>query len=169
MDLTQFTPYLTALVMLLGILVGTLISPRIQQRVSTEHNRKDLIFQRKLKYFENILETIEKNKKIYYNMMHKIEESKKNSQIDKIVEELKRERRKFLIMASPLYFNTKVFSEKIVHFVKIEKDIFNKMSLFKEADKEAKERIIEQLKNNLKKLDKNGAEILYEMRKELVR
>jgi len=169
MDLTNFTPYLTAIVMLLGIIVGTIISPRIQHRMGVEHNRKDLIFQRKLKYFENTLETIEKNKKMYYNLIHKIEDSKKNSEINKVIEELKKERKKFFIMASPLYLNPKVFSEKIIHFVRIEKDIFNKIAQIKEASKEEKEEIIEHLKNNLKNLNKKGEEILYEMKKELIR
>ncbi len=164
----DFTPYLTAAIMLLGILVGTLISPKIQHRMGTESNRRDLIFQRKLKYFENILETIEKNKKMYYNFINRIEDSKKNS-IDRIMGELKKERKGFFIMASPLYFSTKIFSEKIVHFVKIEKDIFNKISLLKKIDKEKKEEVIEQLKSNLKKLNEKEEEILYEMKKELAR
>jgi len=165
----DFTPYLTAMVMLLGLLVGTLISPRIQQKVGMEHSRKDLIFQRKLKYFESIIETIEANKKMYSNLIHRIEISKKNSQVNQVIEELKKSRKKFFISASSLYFNTQILSEKIIRFVKIEKDIFNKLHLFKEADKEAKERIIEQLKNNLKNLNKRGLEILHEMRKELSR
>ena len=165
----DFTPYLTAGIMLLGILVGTLISPRIQHRVGMEHNRKDLMFQKKLKYFESVVETIEKNKKMYYNLIFKIENSKTKSQMNKILEDLKRERKKFFIMASPLYFNTKIFSEKIIHFVRIEKDIFNDISRLKEAEKEMKEEIIGQLKDNLKRLNKKGEEILYEMKKELAR
>ncbi len=165
----DFTPYLTAVIMLLGILVGTLISPRIQHRMGTEYSRKDLIFKKKLEYFESVIQTIEKNKRIYHNLICKIEDSRTNSQIDKCIEELKKDRKKFFVMASPLYFNTKTVSEKIVHFVRIEKDIFNKMSQLKEADKEEKERIIEQLKGNLENLNKKGAEILYEMKKELSR
>lgn len=165
----DFTPYLTAAIMLLGILVGTLISPRIQHQMGTEYSRKDLIFKKKLEYFENVIQTIEKNKKMYHNLTCKIENSKTNSQIDKCVEELKKERKKFSVMASPLYFNTKIISEKIIYFVRIEKDIFNKMSQLKEGDKDEKERIIEQLKGNLKNLNKKGAEILYEMKKEIAR
>jgi gas vesicle protein len=137
--------------------------------IGREYNRKDLIFQRKLKYFEGVIETIEKNKKMYYNLISKAELSKKKSHINDIIEELKKERKKFFIMASPLYLNTKIFSEKIVHFVRIEKDIFNKISQLKETNKEGKEQIIEQLKNNLKNLNKKSEEILYEMKKKLVR
>ena len=89
----DFTPYLTAAIMLLGILVGTLISPRIQHRVGMQHSRKDVIFQRKLKYFESIAETIEKNKKLYNSLIFKIEDSKTKKQIEEILEELKKERK----------------------------------------------------------------------------
>jgi len=164
----DFTPYLTAGIMLLGILVGTLISPRIQNRIGIEYNRKGLIFQKKLEYFEDIIKTIEKNKKLYSNLIHKIESEKKIN-IDKILEDLKKERKKFSVMASPLYFNTKSISEKIVHFVKIEKDIFNKISQLKETGEDEKDETIEQLKNNLKRLSKKGEEILYEIKKELSR
>ena len=165
----DFTPYLTAGIMLLGILVGTLISPKIQHRISREYNRRDLIFQRKLKYFEYILEIIEKNKKLYHDLIFKIENSKTKLQINKIIEELKRERKRFSVMASPLYFNPKNLSEKIVYLVKIEKDIFNEMSRLNGTDKEIKEEVIEHLRDNLKKLNKKGEEILYEMKKELAR
>jgi len=165
----DFTPYLTAGIMLLGILIGTLISPRIQHRMGIKHDRKNLIFQRKLKYFEEIVETIEKNKKMYSNLIFKIENSKTKSQTENIIEELKENRKKFFVMASPLYFNTKSFSEKIIYFVKIEKDIFNEISQFKEANKGTKEEIVENLKDNLKKLNKKGEEILYETKKELAR
>ena len=103
----DFTPYLTAGIMLLGILVGTIISPRIQHKMGIEYSRKGLIFQKKLEYFEDIIKTIEKNKKLYSNLIHKIE-SEKKLKVDKIIEELKEGRKKFLVMASPLYFNTRI-------------------------------------------------------------
>lgn len=166
----DITPYLTAVVMLLGILVGTLISPRIQHRVGVEYNRKDLIFQRKLKYFESIIEAIEVNKKMYYNLIRRLEEAKTNSEINKVMEELKKNRKKFFTSASSLYFNTKILSEKIIRFVRIEKDIFNRIPQLKDKkSKEEKENIIEQLKSNLKNLNKRGEEIVYEMKKELAR
>ena len=167
----DFTPYLTAAIMLLGILVGTLISPRIQHRVGMQHSRKDVIFQRKLKYFESIAETIEKNKKLYSNLIFKIEDSKTKARIEEILEELKKERKKFFVMASPLYFNTKNFSEKIIRFVRIEKNIFNGINRLKEKDvnKKIKEKTIEHLREDIKRLNKRGEEILYEMKKELVK
>ena len=165
----DFTPYLTAGIMLLGILVGTLISPKIQHRMGTEYNRKNLIFQKKLEYFEYIMRVVEENKKMYHNLIHKIEDSKTKSQMGRIPEELKENRKKFLITSSSLYFNTKIFSEKIINFVRIEKEIFDEISRLNRPDKEIKEEIIENLKDNLKRLNKKGEEILYEMKKELAR
>lgn len=163
------TAYLTAMIMVLGIIVGSLISPRIQQKVGKEYNRKDLIFKKKLEYFEGIIETIEKNKRVYHNIILRLESPKTNAQVGKSIEELKKERKKFFVMASQLYFDTKVFSEKIVQFVKIEKEIFNKISRLKKANKKEKNEIIEGLKNDLGNLNKKGFEILYEMKKELAR
>ncbi len=163
----DLTPYLTALVMFVGILVGTLISPRIQQRMGIEHGRKDLLFKKKLEYFEGIVNTIEKNKRIYYKAISRIEFSKSNKEIYKIIEELKKGRENFLILASPIYFNTKNFSEKIVSFVRIEKDIFNKIPELKKIKE--KKRIMDQLKENLKSLNRRGEEIVLEMKKELSR
>lgn len=164
----DFTPYLTAAIMLLGILVGTLISPRINQQVSTEYNKKSLIFQKKLEYFEQVINVVEKNKKLYYNSICKIEEAKKNSEIDKVIEEIKKSRKKFLKMASPLYFNTQKISERIIYFVGIEKNIFKRISAIKE-NKDKKENIIELLKADLKKLKTSGNEIVFEMKRELTR
>lgn len=164
----DITPYLTAIIMLLGIIVGTIISPRVSHRIGTEHSRKDLIFKRKLEYFEKIIETMEKNRKMYVNAIFKLEDTLTNSQTNKIIGEIKKERINFLKMASPLYFNTQNFSEKIIYFVRIEKDIFNLISELKE-NKDKKENIIERLKENLEKLDKKGNEILIEMKKELAK
>lgn len=162
----DITPYLTAVIMLLGIIVGTIISPRVQHKIGTEYSRKDLLFKKKLEYFEKIMATMEKNRKMYLNAICKIEESETIPQINKIINEIKKERTNFLKMASPLYFDTQRFSEKIIHFVRIEKNIFQKIEKMKEDDSE-KEDILEQLKEDVKKLNIKGNEILYEMKSEL--
>ena len=166
----NFTPYLTATIMLLGILVGTLISPRINQQINTQYNKKSLIFQRKLEYFEKITETIEQNKKLYHQSIEKIESLKNNKEIKKIIDELKKNRQNFLVMSSPLYFHTrelKDFSEKIVHFVRIEKQIFNALSEMKERNNWKKDELIERLQEEQEKLNKIGNDIILNMKKEL--
>lgn len=159
---------ITAIIMLIGILVGALISPRISNRISAEHSRKDLIFRKKLEYFEKILEIIEKNIRLYKQTIKEMEFlSTNNKELKRLVIKLKENRKHFLIMSSPLYFDIKRISEKIIRFVRVEKEIFNRASLLeKSRDKKI---AIEELKKILEMLKRRGNDILIEMRKELAR
>jgi len=157
----DITPYLTAIMAIMGMVVGTLVSPKINQKINMEHNRKDLIFKKKLEYFETLTETIEDNKKLYHQLIGKLENSKNFKDIAK---ELKEKRKNLLIKSSPLYFDTQKLSEKIIHFVMIEKNIFQKIE---QADKNNKDETIEQIKDDLKRLNIKEKEIILEMRKEL--
>ena len=162
----DITPYLTAIMAVLGMVVGTLVSPRVNQKVNAEHNKKDLIFKKKLEYFEKIAEIIEENKRMYHQIIGRIECSKNNKETAKIVEELKQSRKNFLMKSSPLYFDTRILSDKIVNFVRIEKEIFQEIE---QIEQDKKEEIIEQLKENIKKLNMKANEIICEMKKELSR
>ncbi len=159
----DITPYLTAIMAVIGIAVGTLVSPKINQRINMEHNRKDVIFKKKLEYFEKIAETIEENKRAYQQVVGKIECSKSNKENKIIIAELKQSRKNFLIKSSPLYFDTKILSEKIINFVRIEKDIFQKI----ENAEIVSEEVTWQLKEDLKKLNMKANEIICEMKREL--
>jgi len=159
----DITPYLTAVVMLLGILVGTLITPKINQKVNTEHNRKDLIFKKKLEYFEKIAEIIEENRRMYQQTVGKLTYAKNKIEIKKIVEELKQTRKKFLMKSSPLYFDTRILSEKIMNFVRIEKNIFYEVEKIDNNQDE----VLENLKENVKRLNSKSNEIICEMKREL--
>jgi 2-hydroxy-3-keto-5-methylthiopentenyl-1-phosphate phosphatase len=158
---------LTAIIMLIGILVGALISPRVSHKIGTEHSRKDLIFRKKLEYFEHLLEAIETNIRLYKQTIKKIEISESDKELRKLVAELKENRKHFLIMSSPLYFDIRKISEKIIRFVRVEKEIFNRASLI-EKSKDRKI-ALEELKKILILLNKRGNDILLEMRKELAR
>lgn len=158
---------LTAIVGLVGVLLGALVGPFMNHRLSVRYNRRDLIFRRKLEYFEKISETLEQNKRRYHNAIGRIEFVKDNKEINLVIEELKQNRKNFLILSSPLYFNTRVFSQKIVEFVNIEKDIFNRILNIKEGkDKDTE---IQKLKDNMQELNRKSQEITLEMRKELTR
>jgi len=159
---------LTAIVGVIGILIGALISPYINHRLNLKYTRRDLIFKKRLEYFEKITDTIEKNQRMYHNTLAKIESSKNSKEIKKIVDELKQNRKHFLIMSSPLYFNIKNLSEKIIHFVAIEKEIFSRILEIKTFDKK-KQKTVDELKENLERLNKKGNEIVFEMRKQLVK
>jgi hypothetical protein len=103
---------------------------------------------------------------LYNDSICKLENSNNKKEIENIIKEIKSERKHFSRMASPIYFNTKKISEKIIYFVRIEKNIFN---LIQDLSEDKREEIIEKLKEYLKKLHVQENEILFEMKKELSR
>ncbi|OGJ16845.1 hypothetical protein A3K73_08845 [Candidatus Pacearchaeota archaeon RBG_13_36_9] len=158
---------LTAIVGFIGVLVGTLIGPYINHKLSLKNVRKDIIFKRKLEYFEKMAENIEKNIRAYRNALREAENCKKKAQLKSIHQKLKEERKNFLIMASPLYFNINGLSQKIVSFVEVEKEIFREFEkLPKTRSKEQKESL-DMIGDKLKKLTMLGNETVCQMRKEL--
>jgi Uncharacterised protein family (UPF0227) len=163
-DISSLIPTLSGMA---GILIGASIGPVINNHLSARYGKRDLIFKRKLDYFEKILDTIEKNTRLYKQEIKKLESSKDCKEIKKFVERLKNERKNFLIMSSPLYFDVKSISGRIISFVKIEKDIFNRISTLDKISEKEKEVLIMQLKRMLIILERRGSEILFEMKKEL--
>lgn len=158
---------ITTLSGMIGVLVGASIGPIVNHQLNNRYSKKDLIFKRKLDYFEKVLETIEKNTRLYKQQAKKLEASADDKAIKKVVEEMKKERKNFLISSSPLYFDVKNISEKIVRFVQIEKDIFNRISSLDKISEKEKGILVEQLKRMSIILDKRGHDILLEMKKEL--
>jgi hypothetical protein len=159
---------LTTIVGLAGVMIGTLIGPYINHKLTIKNTKKDIIFKRKLEYFEKLAENIEKNIRTYRNSIKGAENNLKKPQLKKIYQRLKKERKNFLIMASPLYFNIRGLSERIISFVEVEKEIFKnfeKLSNFK--DKKQAQEIIFDLNDRLKRLIALGNRAVYEMKKEL--
>lgn len=154
---------LTALVGLFGILIGTLIGPYVNHKLNLKNTRKDLIFKKKLEYFENIAENLEQNLRLYKNSISKAENSK--NKFNDILNELKEKRKNYLILASPLYFNVSNLSERIMDFVEAEKVIFEYFPKLK--NKKQKDIIVKDLKDKLKELIILRDKILFEMRREL--
>jgi len=158
---------ITTLSGMVGVFIGASIGPMINNHLSARYGRRDLVFKRKLDYFEKILDTIEKNTRLYKQEIKKLESSKDSKEIKNFVQKLKTERKNFLMMSSPLYFNVKTISEKIIRFVKIEKDIFNRISTLDKISEKEKEVLVTQLRRMLIILERRGSEILFEMKKEL--
>ncbi|MEK6913324.1 MAG: hypothetical protein AABW47_01500 [Nanoarchaeota archaeon] len=158
---------ITAIVALIGILVGTLIGPRVTHQIGSEQSRKDFIFKKKVEYFEKNLVTIEKNIRLYKEVIGKAGPVKEEKELDKLTDALKHNRESFLIMSSPLYFDTRKISEKIIRFTRVEKEIFNRVSLLNKS--KDKKTAVEELTNLLEILKKRGSDILFEMKRELAR
>jgi hypothetical protein len=160
---------LTTLFGLTGVLVGSLIGPLINHRVAKQYDKKELFFKKKMEYFEKVLVTMEENKRMYNLAIKKIEASQESKKIKEIIQELKNDRKNFFIMSSPLYFDTRNMSDKIVRFVRVEKSIFERISSLEKVNKKVMPAFIEQLKQNFSLLEKRGDEILAEMKRELTR
>jgi hypothetical protein len=152
----------TASVGLFGILIGTLIGPYVNHKLNLKNARKDIIFKRKLEFFEKLAENIEQNLRIYKSAIGEVETKKTPRDIKKIINGLKEKRKNYLILASPLYFNIKNLSIKITNFVEIEKNIFNDFTKITK-DKE----IISNLKEKLNNLTSSRDSVINEMKKEL--
>jgi hypothetical protein len=160
---------MTTLFGLTGVLVGSLIGPLINHRVAKQYDKRELFFKKKMEYFEGVLLTVEENKRMYNLAIKKIEDSKEPNKVKEITEELKKNRKNFFIKSSPLYFDTRYISDKIIRFVRVEKSIFERFSGLEKVNKKDLPKFIEQLKQNFQLLEKRGEEILLEMRKELKR
>jgi hypothetical protein len=100
---------------------------------------------------------------MYHNALCKIQNSKNKKETENIILELKQNRNNFFIMASPLYFNTRRFSDEIVSFVDIEKNIFENISKIRSNNKET----IEKIKEDLEGLNRKSKEIIFDMKREL--
>jgi len=153
---------LTAIAAFLGVFFGSFIGPYINHRLSLRHAQKDMLFKRKLEYFERIAETLENNIKNYKIAVNQLNS---NIKIKKIVETMKKNRKNFSIKSSPLYFDSRILEDKIRVFVNIEKNIFKE---FENFDKNNAEDISERIEHNLRMLRAAGNNILVSMRKELL-
>lgn len=157
------TSLLTILVGILGIFFGTLISPYINHKLTQRYNRKDLFFKKKLEYFERIAECTERNIRTYRNSIRGIGQNRKK--IEGILKKIKEERKNFLILSSPLYFETIKLSKLILEFTNIEKRIF---ADFEElTNKNIGKKIIHDLEKRLEILKKIGNRIIWEMKREI--
>jgi hypothetical protein len=163
MDFT--TTVITLFTGLIGVLCGTAVSSYFNMKSA----RKDVLFKRKLEYFEKLAQDIEKNIRLHKKVILSLSNLSKKKEIAAHIEELKQNRKIFLIMASPLYFNVEPLGEKITAFVGIEKEIFETFNeLIKNYGAESsRARNLFELGEKLKKLSKAGEAIIAEMRNEL--
>jgi len=150
--------FISTMIGMTGVVIGAIISNYVNQKIARDTARKDIIFKKKMVYFENIVECIEKNTKLYKNSI-KAAEEKKN--VNKIIKIMKKERKKFEINSSPLYLNISPISRMVREFVSIEKKIF---FCFEKMKSKKNENMIEILHVNLIDLNKSGTRIIDRLR-----
>lgn len=162
MDLN--TTILTIATALIGILCGAAAGSYFNLRTG----RKDLLFKRKLEYFEKLSRDMEENLRLHKKAILPLSKSSKAGHIEQKLLTLKKERKNFLIMASPLYFDTSIMTEKIIYFVNVEKSIFSALEkLAQNPAKSAKAKMLFDIREHLQKLTLASQEIIQEMKREL--
>jgi hypothetical protein len=159
----------TSIITILTGMIGILCGAAAGSYFNLKSARKDILFKRKLAYFEKLVQDIEKNLRLYKKVILPLSESSKIKEIEQNVTEIKQERKNFLVMASPLYFDVKKMTERMTNFVNIEKSIF---STFENLEKNYKNgpsraRNLFELNEALQKLNKAGEIAILEMRREL--
>ena len=156
---------LTIITALIGILCGTAVGAYFNLKSA----RKDILFKRKLEYFEKLTQDLEKNMRLYKKAILSLSASSKKEAINANLIELKQNRKNFLLMASPLYYDIKPMTERVTSFVALEKEIF---ALFESLIKNYKSnssraRILFELNETLNKISRAEESIIVEMRREL--
>lgn len=159
---------LTVVVGMMGIILGTFLSPYLNNRLNIRSRRKELFFNKRLEYFEEIAKNMESNIKMYHNNLSQIRVTKSKKEIYKILGKLKEERKKFNISASPLYFDTRKLSKRIIIFINFEKRIFFNMNQLSKS-KKIDEKLIQDIELNLERLKKAGTEVIQQIKKEIYR
>ena len=154
---------LTIATALIGILCGAAVSSYF----SLKSARKDLIFKRKLEYFEKLSKDIEENLRLHKNIIMSLSESSKIKDVEDNLAKLKQKRKSFLINSCPLYFKTDRMTERIMAFVNAEKEIFGIIEALKNGGKTIKAQTIFDLRAALQKLNKALDDSFLEMRLEL--
>ena len=153
---------------MMGVVIGAIISNYFNQKIARESARKDIVFKKKIEYFEKIVDTIEKNTKLWQNSIKDLERQVEKKKVQKIIDNLKLNRKKFEVMTSPLYLDTRQITKIIKIFVNIEKIMFSFLEQLKRYSKENEEENILGLRKSIKELELTGNKIIFELRTNLL-
>ncbi len=153
----------TTLIGMSGVVLGAILSNYINSRIAMKNSRREIVFRKKLEYFEAIVQCIEKNTKLYLQSLREFEKNPDKKTALKIIKKLKTNRNRFDAKASPIYLDTRLFSINIKRFVNLEKIIFLAFESLTKPDSD-KSLIVKSLKINMKTLVATGNQIIADMR-----
>jgi hypothetical protein len=151
---------------MMGVVLGAILSNYVNSRIALKNSRREIIFKKKLEYFESIVQCIEKNTKLYLQTIREFEKNPNKKTALKIIKKLKTSRMKFDAKTSPIYLDTRIFSYNIKRFVSLEKIIFLSFESMIKPDLD-KTQIMESLRLNTRLIMKLGNQIIYDMRMNL--
>ena len=157
---------LSTFIGMFGVVIGAIISNYFNQKIARQSAIKDLIFKKRVEYFEKLLECAEKNIELYKNSIRELEKNSDKKSINKIISKMKKDRRKFEKMNSQLYLDIKKISAMIKSFVETEKSIFFNLEQFENFPYKKKK--IYELNICLLKLEKITDGLIIILRKKLI-
>lgn len=158
----------TTLIGMIGVVLGAIVSNYINSKIARKNSKQDILFNKRLEYFERIIQAIENNTKLYLYSLRTIEKKTNKNIVETILKKMKKHRNHFDAKTSPLYVDTRLFAEKIKEFVSIEKVIFLSFeNLLK--NNEEKEQIIVNIRKNIKALTNVGNSLIFHMRENLAK
>jgi hypothetical protein len=158
----------TTMIGMLGVVFGAILSNYVNSRIASKNSRREIIFRKKMDYFESIVQCIEKNTKLYLQSIREFEKNQNAKVAHKIVKKLKSNRGKFDAKTSPIYLDTRLFSKDIKNFVNLEKTIFLAFENLSKSNSD-KEYIIKSLKTNMNSLTQLGNKIISKMRLDIIK
>jgi predicted esterase YcpF (UPF0227 family) len=159
---------ITTLTGMVGVIIGATINNYFNHKIARQSAKKDIIFKKEIEYFERIVDTIEKNIELYKRSIKRLEKNYTKKDVSRVFEELKKDRKKFEIMTSPLYLDIRQISSRIRNFVAIEKLIFAYLDKMRDSNYSKSELSIA-LNLNLIELQKVGNSIILLLREHLIR
>ena len=157
---------LTTFMGMMGVVIGAIISNYVNQKIARQVAKKDIVFKKKIEYFEKIVETISKNTKLYKNSINQLGLIKNKKELNNIYTTLKKDRRKFEVMNSSLYMDTHFLSTEIRKFVAIEKIIFKSFDRI-QYDENSVDELRKNLKLYFKQLETIGSKLIVFLRQDL--
>jgi len=158
----------TTLTGVLGVVVGATISNYVNQKIARQSAKKDIILRKKIEYFEKVVDSIGNNIQLYRKFIKKAEKIRTKKEAADILSELKKSRKKFELMAGPLYLDTRPISLRIKQFTDIEKTIFEYFGKISQPNYQ-KEDILHALKISLSDLEKVGNSLIFGFRENLLK
>lgn len=165
--MVEFTSALaTTLIGMMGVVVGAAISNYVNQMIAAKSARRDLLFKKKVEYFDRVVNVIEQNIKLYRTWQRKLETRASKALIENTIKTFKKKRAHFDIKTSALYVNVDAFSRDIKQFVAYEKHVF---ALVERLKQEEYESTMDTLRQVLHSLEQAGTQIISKMHRSLMR
>lgn len=155
---------------MVGVVIGATINNYLTQKINRHTTKKDIIFRKKMEYFEKLVESIEKNLELYKKSIKKLERINSKKEAELVLSLMKKDRKRFEPANSSLYLDTREISENIKRLVAIEKLIFLGVANLSTSNSDlSNSEVLKDLKQKTEDIQKLGQSIILNLRKDLLK